>query len=123
MAYSRDLDFSEYELLRDLIAIRLELFAESLELATARRVLMALTARHSGLSCEFRFCVRRRHPDKRGCRAQCESSRNSRYRAKASQSNGIEPTKSCVFHERPPSHQQKFSAVAVPYKYTESQAG
>jgi hypothetical protein len=50
--------------LRDLVAVRLELFAEGFELATARRVLVALTARQSCLGGKFCLCIRRRCADK-----------------------------------------------------------
>jgi hypothetical protein len=56
-------------LLRELVAVLLELFSEGLELAAARRICVALTAWQFGLSREFRFCIRRCR-DKGGSRAQ-----------------------------------------------------
>jgi hypothetical protein len=46
-------------LLRELVAVRLELFSEGLELAAARRICMALTAWQFGLSGKFGFRIRR----------------------------------------------------------------
>lgn len=55
-------------LLRDLVAVCLEFFAEGFELATARWICVALSARQSGLRGKFRLCVRRRCADDGGRR-------------------------------------------------------
>ena len=57
--------------LLQLVAVSLELFAEGLELAAARRVYVALPARQFRLGCEFRLRIGRRGADKSESRA-CE---------------------------------------------------
>jgi hypothetical protein len=89
-------------LLRELVAVRFELFSECFELAAARRICVALTAWQFGLGREFRFCIRRCR-DKGGSRAQqCYCANSARYAACCSANTIGRAAEFRVKHEHPP---------------------
>jgi hypothetical protein len=75
--------------LLQLVAVSLELFTEGLELATARRVCVALPAWQFRLGSEFWLRIGRRGADKSESRTRAQRDRDADRQAKARRTNWI----------------------------------